>query len=86
MIQDIANKHFLGHISQIPPKYSALRIDGKRAYQRARAGEDVHMPTRSVEILSLTITDLSFPEVTFEVSVSAGTYIRTLAQDIGKKC
>jgi len=77
-------KNFLGEISQIPPIFSAIKIDGQRAYKMARAGKEVKMPTRQVKIYNLDILEYSYPELKIRVNVSSGTYIRTLAKDIGK--
>ncbi|WP_240704950.1 tRNA pseudouridine(55) synthase TruB [Croceicoccus sediminis] len=73
---------FTGPIEQVPPAYSALKIDGKRAYDLARAGEDVEMKTRSVTIHALDVTDAGPDSVTLVAKVSKGTYIRSLARDI----
>src|SRR4051794_4419101 len=76
---------FTGEIEQVPPAYSALKIDGKPAYARARAGEDVEMKARKVTIHSLCVTDTNeraSDEVTLSAEVSKGTYIRSLARDI----
>jgi tRNA pseudouridine55 synthase len=75
---------FTGPIEQVPPAFSALKIDGKRAYDRARAGEDVELKLRSVTIhdLSLLRGGDEVSEVTLIASVSKGTYIRSLARDI----
>ena len=74
---------FMGPIEQIPPAYSAIKIDGKRAYDRARAGERVEMKTRAVEIFDLEILEQSTEDsVTLRAHVSKGTYIRSLARDI----
>lgn len=83
---------FTGAIEQVPPAYSALKIDGQRAYDRARAGESFEMKTRAVTIHSLTIPSSSEPlrgneglnEITLSCSVSKGTYIRSLARDIAR--
>jgi tRNA pseudouridine55 synthase len=76
---------FTGKIDQVPPAYSALMIDGKRAYDRARAGEAVEMKTRSVTIHRLAaVSDEGTDEVTLSASVSKGTYIRSLARDIAQ--
>lgn len=77
-------KNFLGSISQVPPIYSAIKVDGKRAYKLARAGETPEMQPRDVEIYELTILDYTFPSLQLRVNCSSGTYIRTLAEDIGK--
>jgi len=74
---------FTGNINQIPPAYSAIHVDGKRAYELARQGDDVALAARSVTIHELTLLDCSFPKVTLRVRCSKGTYIRSLARDIG---
>jgi tRNA pseudouridine55 synthase len=76
---------FTGPIEQIPPVYSAIKIDGKRAYDRARAGEDVAMKARAVTIHSLSVSTAGagpLEEITLSADVSKGTYIRSLARDI----
>ncbi len=73
---------FTGPIEQIPPAYSALKVNGKRAYDLARAGEDVELRTRAVTIRSLTLIDANEASATFSATVSKGTYIRSLARDI----
>lgn len=75
---------FTGEILQAPPVYSALKHHGKPLYRLAREGNPVQKPPRRVEIFSLTIRKIALPEISFEVTCSAGTYIRTLAADIGK--
>lgn len=78
---------FVGDILQRPPAYSAIKIDGKRAYDLARKGEDVEIPARPVTIYKLEIEavelDLPRPKVRFYVECSKGTYVRTLCHDIG---
>lgn len=74
---------FRGEIKQTPPIYSAIKIDGERAYKLARAGKEVEMPERTVTVFELEVVDYSYPELTIRTHVSSGTYIRTLAQDIG---
>ena len=76
---------FVGKIEQRPPKFSAIKIGGQRAYKLARQGQDFEIPTREVEIYSLEILNYNYPELTIRCHVSSGTYIRTLAEDIGKK-
>ncbi|WP_345719882.1 tRNA pseudouridine(55) synthase TruB [Qipengyuania sphaerica] len=73
---------FTGAIEQAPPAYSAIKIDGKRAYDRARAGEEVEMKLRATTIHSLEILDADEASVTLTAHVSKGTYIRSLARDI----
>jgi tRNA pseudouridine55 synthase len=75
---------FIGHIEQIPPAYSALKIGGKAAYARARAGEDLEMKARPVTVHSLRVSAEEFEDVTLEATVSKGTYIRSLARDIAR--
>jgi len=73
---------FTGPIEQIPPAYSALKIEGKAAYARARAGEQVEMNSRKVTIFALNLVESAPDSVTLAASVSKGTYIRSLARDI----
>ncbi|MFZ4110583.1 MAG: tRNA pseudouridine(55) synthase TruB [Polymorphobacter sp.] len=73
---------FTGPIEQIPPAYSALKVDGKRAYALARAGETVELATRHVTILKLDLIAADTDSATFAATVSKGTYIRSLARDI----
>lgn len=75
---------FTGEITQRPPIYSAIKVNGERAYKLARAGKSVDMPERQVTIYSLEIIDYNYPEIRIRAHVSSGTYIRTLAEDIGK--
>ncbi|MFN8323048.1 MAG: tRNA pseudouridine(55) synthase TruB [Chitinophagales bacterium] len=74
----------IGKIEQMPPVYSAIKIDGKAAYKQARKGLDVEMKTRPVEIKEFELTRNELPEVNFRVLCSKGTYIRSLAYDFGK--
>jgi len=78
-----ALKQFEGEITQRPPIYSAIKINGRRAYDLARKGEVVEMPTRQVTVYRLELIDYTYPEIRIRVHVSSGTYIRTIAQDIG---
>lgn len=75
---------FTGEITQIPPIFSAIKVGGQRAYDLARAGKEVEIPERKVTIHSLEIIDYTYPELRIRTHVSSGTYIRTLAEDIGK--
>ena len=75
---------FIGQIEQTPPVYSALKIDGKAAYARARAGEDVEIKPRSITIFDLRLLEQSPDSATFSTNVSKGTYIRSLARDIAR--
>lgn len=80
-----AIRSFVGAYEQIPPMYSALKVNGKRLYELARAGKEVERKGRRVEIHSIEILSVSLPEITFRVACSKGTYIRTLCHDIGQK-
>jgi len=80
---DAAIEKFKGEITQYPPIYSAIKINGKRAYQLARDGKTVEMPARQINIYSLDVINYSYPNLKIRVHVSSGTYIRTLAEDIG---
>ena len=75
---------FIGEIKQTPPAFSAIKIDGQRAYKLARQGKTVDMPSRSVQIYALELVDYNYPILKIKTHVSSGTYIRTLAEDIGK--
>ena len=76
---------FLGQISQTPPQYSAIKIDGQRAYKMARAGKKVKIEPRTVTIYEITGVDYVYPKLKLTAKVSSGTYIRSLAEDIGTK-
>lgn len=76
---------FTGKIKQTPPRYSAIKIDGQRAYKLARKGVDFEMPSREVEIYDIEILEYKYPELKIRCHVSSGTYIRTLAEDIGAR-
>ena len=73
-----------GEIEQTVPIYSAVKINGERAYKLARKGKEVEMPTRKVTIYDLEILGYNYPELKIRTHVSSGTYIRTLGEDIGK--
>lgn len=77
---------FLGEYAQIPPMYSAIKVNGKRLYEFARAGREVEVKPRMVRIDQITIESVELPYVTLRVKCGKGTYIRTLCQDIGAKC
>lgn len=79
---------FLGKITQIPPRYSAIQVQGKRLYDLARSGENFEVPSRQVEIFNLKILDWQtepYPELELEIECGAGTYIRSLARDWGDR-
>lgn len=83
--EDIINiaKDFTGIIDQMPPIHSAIKQNGKPVYKMARRGEDVQLETRKITVDSFEITSISLPEVHFKVVCSTGTYIRSLANDLG---
>lgn len=80
-----AAKGFVGKIHQTPPAHSAVLIDGKRAYELARKGLEVAVKPREIEIKSFEINTIELPKVEFKVVCSKGTYIRSLAHDLGQK-
>jgi tRNA pseudouridine55 synthase len=75
---------FFGTIQQVPPIYSAIRVDGRRAYKSARAGKEIEMPVKEISISEFEITKISMPEVDFRIVCSKGTYIRSIARDFGE--
>jgi len=81
-IKDVLKK-FTGEITQQPPIYSAIKINGQRAYKLARKGEEIEMPIRQVTIHALDLINYTYPEIKIRAHVSSGTYIRSLAGDIG---
>lgn len=85
IIEKTIQMYFSGKIEQVPPSYSAIRLQGRRAYDMVREGQEVIIPKRTVEIFSSRIVSFSFPEVTIEMEVSVGTYIRSIARDLGEK-
>ncbi len=77
---------FRGQITQIPPAYSAIQVEGKRLYELARAGDAVEIPSREVEIYDIAVKDWrsgDYPEIDLEIACGAGTYIRAIARDLG---
>lgn len=74
---------FTGEIMQTPPAFSAIKVDGKRAYELARAGKEVKLEPRKVTIYEITDVSYAYPEVKFTAKVSSGTYIRSLVEDLG---
>lgn len=79
-----ALKKFSGEITQIPPKFSAIKVNGQRAYKLAHEGKEVEIPSRTVMIHSIELLDYDYPEIKIRTHVGSGTYIRTLAEDVGK--
>lgn len=81
----IALEKFTGEITQTPPAYSAIKINGQRAYKLARKGHEVEIPIRQVTIYTLELLEYSYPTIKIRTNVSSGTYIRSLAEDIGNE-
>lgn len=84
-IQSIISEHFLGKIEQLPPMHSAIKVDGVRLYKHAHKGKTVERKTRIVSILNYEIIDYAAPFLNVRIRCSKGTYIRTLAHDLGIK-
>ncbi len=76
---------FTGNITQTPPIYSAVKVDGKRAYESARKGEEIIIKSKQVEVTVFEITGIRLPEIDFRIVCSKGTYIRSIANDFGKE-
>ncbi|MCL4162375.1 UNVERIFIED_CONTAM: hypothetical protein GTU68_051422 [Idotea baltica] len=85
-IQKVIDEDFIGEIDQIPPKYSALKINGKRAYDLARQGIEVEMKVRKTFVHRCDIVSYTYPELKVELEVSAGFYVRSFARDMGGYC
>ncbi|MCG8648183.1 MAG: tRNA pseudouridine(55) synthase TruB [Pirellulales bacterium] len=81
-----AASQLIGTIEQVPPAHSAIWVDGQRAYRRIRAGQQVDMPERKVEVHQLAILRYQYPEVELEIVCGSGTYIRTLGTDLAEAC
>ncbi len=83
-LMEEARIRFLGNIQQVPPLFSAIKVDGQPLYKKARKGESVEIAPRPVTIHNFDITNVEWPDVDFFVKCSKGTYIRSLAHDFGK--
>lgn len=84
LIRQVAHE-FIGTSEQFPPKYSAIKMGGKKAYDLARKGKDVQMAPRQIEITEFEITAIRLPEIDFRITCAKGTYIRSIAHDFGKR-
>lgn len=82
---EAALREFIGPISQVPPAYSAVKVGGRRAYKLARAGQDLDLKPRTVEIDSIQLLDWDSPRLKLEIVCSGGTYIRSLGRDLGQR-
>lgn len=78
-------QHFVGEIEQVPPPYSAVKVQGRKAYDMAREGEEFELTPRIINVYSLEILEWALPEVVIDVYCSSGTYVRSLANDLGKE-
>jgi tRNA pseudouridine55 synthase len=84
-MMETARISFLGEIQQIPPAFSAIKVNGKRAYESARAGKEVELKARTITITKFEIETSKFPEVSFILGCTKGTYVRSLVRDFGIK-
>jgi tRNA pseudouridine55 synthase len=80
----LTTKQFIGEIDQVPPIFSAIQVDGKRAYDSARKGKSLELNSRKVTVHEFDITRINLPEIDFRIKCSKGTYIRSIANDFGK--
>jgi tRNA pseudouridine55 synthase len=78
-------KEFQGKIKQRPPKFSAVKVNGRKSYERARKGEDFELPEKEIEVFKIELVEFTAPYLKILVECGSGTYIRSLARDIGEK-
>ena len=83
-VERVLQERFTGSIEQVPPAFSACKVDGKRAYKMARKGREVELKAKTLIIDEIELLNCSLPEITIRVVCSKGTYIRALARDIGE--
>ena len=83
-IRRVILDRFTGTVSQVPPAFSAVHVNGRRAHELARAGKEVEMPTREIQIEKCNITHYAYPSLSLHVRCGSGTYIRSLAHDLGQ--
>lgn len=84
MIQEVLDEHFSGDIMQVPPMYSALKRNGKKLYELARRGKEIELEARPIKIHSSKIIGFEAPKLLIQITCSKGTYIRSIANDLGK--
>lgn len=77
-------QEMIGEIDQVPPIFSAIRINGKRAFDYARQGKEVEMKSRKIQIYNITVEEINLPFITLKITCSKGTYIRSIARDLGE--
>jgi len=80
----LGSRQFVGEITQVPPRVSAVKVDGERAYKLARQGEEFDLKSRLVNVYSFLISDIKEGRIFFEITCSSGTYIRSIARDLGR--
>ncbi|QDU41876.1 tRNA pseudouridine synthase B [Symmachiella dynata] len=80
-----ALQNYVGEINQVPPQFSAVHIDGRRAYKMARAGKTLDIPARPVQVYRIDILNYTFPELEVEIECGSGTYIRSIGRDMGEE-
>ncbi len=81
---ETALKQFIGEIEQVPPPYSAVKVKGRKAYEMAREGEEVDLQPRKIQVYNLELLEWALPEAVIDVYCSSGTYVRSLAHDLGE--
>lgn len=84
LVTQVITEKYMGKIEQIPPMFSAIKVDGQPLYKKARKGEVVEVKPRTVELYEFKNEGLELPEMKFEITCSKGTYIRSIANDLGK--
>jgi len=82
-IQEYINENLLGNISQLPPLYSAKKVQGQRAYDLAREGKDISLRPKDIQVRTFEILEYNWPTISFRIVCSSGTYVRTLINDLG---
>ena len=82
---ELISKNFIGEQLQRPPKFSAVKINGKRAYEYARENEEIEIKEKKINIYSFNVSKIELPNISFEISCTKGTYIRSIARDFGEK-
>lgn len=83
-IEELIEQQFTGTITQLPPIYSAIRVEGERLYKKARRGEKINLPPRQVTVFSIDILDFRLPEVDLKITCEKGTYIRSIVHELGQ--
>ena len=82
---ELISKNFIGKQLQRPPRFSAVKINGKRAYEYARENEEIEIKEKKINIYSFNVSKIELPNISFEISCTKGTYIRSIARDFGEK-